>query len=191
MLNIMPVIRKILKHIEKPEGFTLIELLMAIVLLGIVGAGISVLLFQGTKSFEITDITKDLKEDGTLAVERLSREIRLVRCTTAGNNCNPQAADIISMTATELRFVNINGEGRGVRYDSGAGTMLLRQGSGAGDPEDILVTNVSAMTITYLKKDSTAAAAAADVWRINISFTLTKGDTAMSFEAAAHPRSFR
>lgn len=164
---------------------------MAIVLLGIVGAGISVLLFQGTKSFEIADVTKDLKEDGTLAVERLSREIRLLRCTTVGNNCNPQATDIISMTATEFRFVNINGEGKGIRYDSVAGTMLLRQGSGAGDQEDILVANVSSMTITYLKKDSTAAAAAADVWRINISFTLAKADNAMSFEAAVHPRSFR
>ncbi len=187
----MLIVRKILKPLEKARGFTLIELLMAIVLLGIVGAGISVLLFQGTKSFEMTDLTKDLKEDGTLAVERLSREIRLVRCTTAGNNCNPQATDIISMTAAEFRFVNINGEGRGARYDSGAGTMLLRQGSGAGDPEDILVSNITAMTISYLKKDSAAAAAAADVWRINISFTLTKGDGAMSFEAAVHPRSFR
>ena len=71
---------------RRESGFTLIEIIMVIVLLGIVSFTAATLLYQGAKSFESLDVRKDLTEGATVAVERITRELRIVRCTTAGAN---------------------------------------------------------------------------------------------------------
>lgn len=163
---------------------------MVIVLLGIIGTGAAMLLFQGSKSLEAGSLRQELTAEGTLALERISREIRLITCTTAGNACNPQAADITAWTAAEVRFVNTDYEGRGFRADAGA--LKLRQGSGAADPEDILANNVASATFEYLKNDGvTPAAAVNEIWLINVSLALTKKTESVTLKASAHPRSFR
>lgn len=173
----------------KSAGFTLIEVIMGIVLLGIISVTVTMLLFQGAKSFETLDVRKELTASGTLSVERMSRELRLIRCTTAGNSCSPQAVDITAMTPTEVRFVNTLTEGMGFRIDAGA--LKMRRGSGAGDAEDILADNVSAFSIEYLKKDGTPALVVADVWVMNFTITLSKGAETVYMRSGAHPRSFR
>lgn len=171
------------------KGFTLIEILMAIVLIGIISTVAGMLLYQGTRSFGSLDNKRELFSQGALALERLSREMRLVRCTVSGNNCMPQNSDITSMTASEFRFVNDGYEGRGIRFD--AGTLKLRQGSNPADPEDILANNVAALTFEYLKKDGTAASAVTDVWIINANLTFTSGGNTIDLKASVHPRNFR
>lgn len=171
------------------RGFTLLEVLMVIVLIGIISITAGLLIFQGTKSFHMLDMQKDLTGQGTLAIERLSRELRFIRCTTAGNNCAPQAADIVIMTPAEIRFVNTDLAGRGFRLN--ANNLLLRRGSNAADPEDVLAANVGALTFTYLKKDGAPAATPPEVWMINVDFTLSSGQDSFNFRASVHPRSFR
>ncbi|MBI5454740.1 MAG: type II secretion system protein [Deltaproteobacteria bacterium] len=178
-----------MKHAFDTRGFTLIETVMVIVLVGIIGTVVSSLLYQGSKSIEAGDARKELSSQGRLAVERASREMRLMRCTTAGNSCNPQASDITAWTATELRFVTTNYEGRGLRFD--AGTLKLRQGSGALDPDDTLANNVSAASFEYLKSDGTPASAVGEIWVINLDMTLSSGTESVPFRASVHPRSFR
>lgn len=168
-------------------GFTLIEILMVIVILGIISAGMTVFLFQGVKSLEKVDASKDLKEEATLAFERFSKEARLVRCAIAGNSCAPGVGDILTMTASDFRFVNINGETR--RFRASGGSLLFTEGA---NPEVALSGNVSnSGPFEYLKQDSTAAPSAADVWRIVINLTLAKGPDSADFKAGVHPRSFR
>lgn len=176
---------------KSEEGFTMIELVMVIVLVGIVAATVAMTMVEGTKSFEALDRKSDLNERGTLVVERMSRELRRIRCTTVGNSCAPQAADITNMAVGEIRFVNTGYEGLGFRYDAGSGTLWLRQGSGAGDPEDELTTDVSAFSLEYLKRDGTVAALVADVWIINASLTIASGAESVNLKASVHPRSFR
>lgn len=171
------------------RGFTLIETVMVIVLVGIIGTVVSSLLYQGSKSIETGDVRKELSSQGRLAVERASREMRLMRCTTAGNSCNPQDADITAWTATELRFVTASYEGRGFKYD--AGTLKLRQGSGESDPEDTLANNLSAASFEYLKSDGTPASAVNEIWVINLNMTFSSGTESVPFRASVHPRSFR
>lgn len=171
------------------RGFTLIELMMSIVLMGIVATTIGFIIYQGTRSFQILDTRSDLVAKGTLATERISRELRLVRCTTAGSSCAPQATDITSMTATEIRFVNSVYAGRGFRLDTGA--IKLRQGSTATDPEDILADSASSFTIDYKKKDGSTAVAPSEVWVIDVGFTLSSGADSVDFKTSIHPRSFR
>lgn len=178
-----------MKHALDTRGFTLIETVMVIVLVGIIGTVVSSLLYQGSKSIEAGDVRKELSSQGRLAVERASREMRLMRCTTAGNSCNPEITDITAWTATELRFVTTNYEGRGLRFD--AGTLKLRQGSGAADPEDTLAGNLSAASFEYLKSDGTPASAVSEIWVINLDMTLSSGTESVPFRASVHPRSFR
>ncbi|MBI5344799.1 MAG: type II secretion system protein [Deltaproteobacteria bacterium] len=169
------------------SGFTLIEILMSIVVLGIISAGVTIFLFQGVKSLEKLDTTKDQTEEAALAFERFAKESRLVRCAVAGGRCTPSSADILTMTSSEVRFVNINGEAKRFRVSGGA--FLFTDGS---NPEVTLSGNVSNIApFEYLKQDSTVAALPADVWRIDISLTLTRGSDSADFKAGVHPRSFR
>ncbi|MBI5469392.1 MAG: prepilin-type N-terminal cleavage/methylation domain-containing protein [Deltaproteobacteria bacterium] len=170
------------------KGFTLIEILMAIVIIGIVSAVAGMMIYEGARSFGAMDARSELSADGLLAVERASRELRLVRCTASGNSCAPQAADITAWTASEVRFVNTLSEGRGLRLDAGA--LKLRQGSIAVDPEDALANNVSALSFEYLKTDGSAASAVSDIWIINMNLTLTSGAESLDLKASIHPRSF-
>lgn len=171
------------------RGFTLIELMMSIVLMGIVASTIGFIIYQGARSFQVLDTRNDLVSKGTLATERISRELRLVRCATAGASCAAQASDITSMTATEIRFVNGVHAGRGFRLDAGA--IKLRQGSTAVDPEDVLTDSASSFTIDYKKKDGSAALVPADVWVVDVGFTLASGADSVDFKTSIHPRSFR
>lgn len=177
------------ERIKNIKGFTLIEVLMTIILMGIIGLTVFMLLYQGVESFDALDKRKDVMLKGNLAVERMTRELRLIACTQAGNNCNPQAADITNMGASELRFVNTDYRGRGLRLDAGA--IKLRQGSTAVDPEDALIDGVNSLTFEYFKQDGTTASAVNDIWRIDVSFTAASGDESMPFKASVHPRSFR
>ena len=171
------------------RGFTLIEIIMVIVLLGIISFTVAMIMLQGTSSFAELDVRTDLRARGALAMERVSRELRLIGCTTVGNTCTPSSTDITAWTPTEIRFVNLNYAGAGFRL---SGTdLLLRQGSGAGDPEDALGTGLSALTLEYLKSDGTTAAAVGDIWIINANMTFTRGEENLNLRASVHPRSFR
>ncbi|MBI2413988.1 MAG: type II secretion system protein [Deltaproteobacteria bacterium] len=172
------------------RGFTLIETVMVIVLVGVIGTVVSSLLYQGSKSIEAGDVRKELSSQGRLAVERASREMRLMRCTTAGNSCKPQAADITAWTATDIRFVTTNYERIGLRFD--AGQLKLSYGTGpAPDVEYALANNLSAASFEYLKSDGTPAAAVNEIWTIRLDMTLASGAETVPFRASVHPRSFR
>ncbi len=171
------------------EGFTLIEVIMVIVLVGIISFTVAIIMLQGISSFAELDTRVDLRARGTLAMERVSRELRLIRCTTAGNTCTPLSTDITTWTSSEIRFVNLNYGGVGFRL--AASDLLLRQGSGAGDPEDTLGAGLSAFSLEYLKKDGTTAAAVGDIWIINADMTFTRGEESFNLRASVHPRSFR
>jgi prepilin-type N-terminal cleavage/methylation domain-containing protein len=173
------------------RGFTLIEIVMVVVIIGIIGLTVGMLMFQGTASLKTMDTRSSLRSLGGLAVERLTRELRGVRCTTVGNSCAPTAAmtDINTWSPTELRYITTEYEGRGVRL---SGTdLLLRRGQGAADPEDVLATNLSALTLSYLQSDGTAAASVDAIWIIVADMTFTKDGESVSYRAAVHPRSFR
>lgn len=172
------------------SGFTLIEVIMAIVVMAVIFVGVGSLLFQGTRSFEMMDTRRDLSGQGKLAMERMTREIRLIRCVALGSACTPTATEITSMTSIELRFVRQDYVGRGFRYDAPTQTLYLRQGSGATDPEDILARNVIAFAFGYFKNNGSTAVVPTEVWMVNVSMTLASGAESVDFRASIYPRHF-
>ncbi|TAN63533.1 prepilin-type N-terminal cleavage/methylation domain-containing protein [bacterium] len=181
-----------LKKAAGQGGFTLLELIVGIVLMGIIASIVVTVLFQGVQAVGTLDTRNNLKTNGTLAFERLSRELRLVRCTTVGLTCAPQVADITNLTATELRFNNVFNEGKGLR--AATGNLLLRQGSGA-EPEDVLTPDTTSLVFDFLKRDGTAFVIGTDtvdlVWTINATITLVNGNETVVMKSTVHPRSFR
>src|SRR3990172_8315978 len=131
----------------KDKGFTLIEMILSITLLSLVAVTVGMLIYQGTMSYDILFSQKEIAQQCTLAMERLSRELRLINCTESGNACTASASDISAMTANQIRFVNTGLEGRGFRLDGS--TLKARDGSGAGDPEYALTDKVSALSFEY------------------------------------------
>jgi prepilin-type N-terminal cleavage/methylation domain-containing protein len=170
-------------------GFTILEVVMVIVLLGIISATVAMVIYQGTRSFGQLDVTRELTSKGRLAVERIARELRLIRCSNSNpTSCKPDATDITTMASTDLRFVNTNLEGRGLRLDGGS--IKLRLGTAGGDPEYVLTDGVTFLDFEYLKSDGTTASAAADVWSVRATFTLRDRDQSLNFRVLVHPRSF-
>jgi prepilin-type N-terminal cleavage/methylation domain-containing protein len=181
--------KKFPPHVKGPGGFTIIEVIMVMVLVGIISATMAMVIYQGTRSFGQMDTRRNLSAKGRLAVERMIRELRLVRCSNSNpTSCTPDSTDITKMSSTDMRFVNINHEGRGLRLDGG--DIKLRLGTDDADPEYVLIDEVSALNFEYLKSDGTTAVSAAEVWSVKGTLTLTAGDQSLNFRILAHPRSF-
>lgn len=171
------------------KGFTLIEMILSIAVLGLAAITIGMLVYQGTRSYGALESQKEIAQQATLAMERISRELRLINCTVSGSSCTASASDILAMAGNEIRFRNTNLEGRGFRLDGGA--LKARDGSGAVDPEYVLADRVSALTFEYLQDDGSPASAPDEVWMINVEMTLASGASSYPLKAGVHPRSFR
>ena len=175
--------------LSEKKGFTLIEMALSMALLGIVAVTAGTLIYQGTRSFEALSDQKEVTQQATLAIERASREMRLMACTVSGSSCFPSATDVPVMTVSELRFVNSSYDGRGLRLNGT--TLMLRDGTGASDPEYALAQGVSSLTFEYLKADGTAAAAAQEIWTVSVNMVIASGQESAALKASVHPRGFR
>lgn len=164
---------------------------MSIVILGIVAATMGLLIFEGTRSFGEMDKMSGLASQSALAAGRITREMTAVRCSNiTAARCLPTASDITMMTAAELRFVNLDNEGMGFRFDAAAGAIRLRQGINNGDPEEILADKVSGLSFTYLDRNGAATALATDVWTVLLDMTLTDANQAVPIRVRSHPKAF-
>ncbi|CAG1066288.1 hypothetical protein BAC1_01896 [uncultured bacterium] len=171
------------------RGFTLMELVLSMALLGIAAVTAGMLIYQGTRSFEALSDQKEVTQMATLALERVSRELRLMKCTPSGNSCAPSSSDVPVMTANELRFVNSVYEGRGLRL---AGTsLMLRDGAGPADPEYVLAAGVSSLAFEYLKADGSPVAVVSELWTVNVNMAFSSGQASIDVKASVHPRGLR
>lgn len=158
-------------------GFTLIELVAVIIVVGIVavvGANImreAVSAYLGGKDVVQAD------SQAKLAIERMMREIKDVRTP----------ADLTTITATTLTFVDINGNT--ISYVWTAGTQILTRSLNAGTAQP-LADNVSSLAFSYLDRTPAVTAVAANVYYITVSFTLTKSSVSVNYRGTVKPRTF-
>ncbi|HUU41434.1 MAG TPA: prepilin-type N-terminal cleavage/methylation domain-containing protein [Desulfatiglandales bacterium] len=125
--------------IKGSRGFTLIELIVVIIILGVVGVFTFQLLIGGVETYITIQKQKDLLDEATLCLERMSREIR-------------DARQILAFTAdSSIQFE----KSHGTAYDSAttisfeyrAGFSDLRRIRGA-EAGDVLAENVTAFIMS-------------------------------------------
>ena len=138
---------------------------MTIVIVGIISIIVGPILIQGFNSFFASAGVTDMDAQGKLAMERMSREIRGI---------NAPASDIVTMNANQFAF--LLSPGNGVRYRLNGNqidrtTYSVVFGFWVFPNVNLLATNVSALTFTYLQRDLvTPATGVANIWMIQIQF---------------------
>jgi len=160
------------------RGFTLIELIMTLIIAGVLAAMGASLMSSGFRTyFAGRELAQDAAE-GTLAVERMTRDLRTIRSATA--------ADIPTMTGTSISFVDV--DGNSVAYALAGGSLTRTLNGGAAQP---LAANVSSLAFTYLQNDGqSTAGAATQVWYISVLFTVASQNASSTFRGTVKPVSF-
>ena len=161
-------------------GFTLVEIVMTMVLVSILAAIAAVIILQGVRGYVGEEARSNVHYQARNAVERMARELRLVRW-----NQTTASADVTAMTATDFEYTDIQGNKMGFRLNAGA---LQRTQDGA--TWQTLATGATALNFTYLQQDRVTAATAATLWFVVINLTDTQGSESLSLRTWVHPRSF-
>ncbi len=150
-------------HLKSQKGFTLIEIIIVIVILSI-AAGITIkFLIDGMQIYTMTVNQKTLFDEGKLALERMSRDIR-------------DASSIIGTTASSIAFTRTNATGTGqdsagerIRFDLSGTTLRKAKGvdaAGNGGTPYTMADNVGAFTVTN----------ATDEIQLQLTLQLTSGE---------------
>lgn len=155
------------------RGVTLIEVILVVIILGVVGAVFGGTFVSSMKTTVMVDTRKEALQSARMALARMSREIRLIRSATA--------ADIPTFTATNLQFID--------NYASPIQFQLV--GTNLNRNTDVLASNVTTLTFTYLKKNGAPVVvppdSVADIWRIGIDLTVTVAGEAVRLRTEVHP----
>jgi prepilin-type N-terminal cleavage/methylation domain-containing protein len=163
---------------SQDAGFTLIEIIITIVIVGIIAGIAAMIIAQGVRAYSDEQFRSDAHYQARLAVERIAREIRLIR----------SAADITTFTAIDLRFTKVDGTISGFNWVN----PMLNRWNGAGN--DVLASGVTGFSFSYYRNDGvTAAVLPADLnllWFIDISMTDTQASEILQMRTRVHPMNF-
>jgi prepilin-type N-terminal cleavage/methylation domain-containing protein len=156
---------------KRSAGFSLVELIVVIILTGILAALGAQMLGKTVQSFAFSrDVTKG-DWQARVALERLTRDLRMVRAP----------ANLTIAPATAITFSDT--DGNNVNY-SLSGSSLMRNTQPLAD-------GISGLAFTYLRSDgNTAAASASEAYYITVSFDVSRSTATTSLRATVHPRNF-
>ncbi len=165
--------------IRNPQsnGFTLIEAIITIVIVGIISGIAALIILEAMKANSKEQNLSDAHYQARIAMERMSRELRLIRST----------ADITTSTVTKLYFIDVNGATSGFDWTS----PILNRWNGVSN--DVLASGVAAFSFSYYKNDNTVAVLPADLgllWFIDIAMTSQQGSESLQMRTRVHPRNF-
>lgn len=120
---------------HKLAGFTLIELVIVIILIGILLSGSTNLLNQGFKSFFTEKDIINANWQGSIALERIVRDLRRVRSYT----------DITAAEANSITFIDI--DGNTITYQVSGGKLQRNT--------QYLADGVQSITFSYYTGETT------------------------------------
>ncbi len=171
--------------VENPRwGFTLIEVILVIVLVTIIAAGFGQVFVNTSRAYVATDNRKGALQNGRWALDRMTREIRLVNNNTS----------VVTANASTFSFVDVNADTVTFSYD-GATRQINRSHLLPVPGTDVLASNVDIFSFTYL--DNTGASlgpcpplpcSPSAIWRVQINAeTLVNGERVV-LQTEVHPR---
>ena len=166
------------------RGFTLVELLIVMVLAAFVLGATLASLQVGTRSSEIALGRTEAQSNGRVALERMIADIR-----SAGYDPRAAGFDVVEAQSASSVILRSDLDASGtldppagvcdagaaaerVRYRLSGGLLLRSTDPANAACEAALVGGVTALTLTYMRGDGTAAATAAEVRSIRVSITL-------------------
>jgi prepilin-type N-terminal cleavage/methylation domain-containing protein len=162
---------------QRARGFTLLEVIMTVVLLGIVAALGAGFMGESVRTYVAGHDLMEIDWQGRSALERMTRELRMVRSNSA--------ADLNIATAGQIRFNDKNGNAVCFYL---AGTLLMRSADFAGacgsTNAQVLASGVSTLGFSYLQNDAvTVAATPAQVRYITGQFTVSLAGANTNYRA--------
>jgi prepilin-type N-terminal cleavage/methylation domain-containing protein len=161
------------------KGFTLVEIVITIVIVSIISGIAAMIILQGIRSYSDDSSRSDVQYQTRFAVDRMAREIRLIRTRTI--------ADIPTMNGTTLLYNDINGTRMGFRLN--AGSIQRTQDNGA--TWQTLATNITGGAVfTYLDDTGAVTAAQSSLWLVQIQVAAAEGSESVTMRTTVHPRNF-
>ena len=159
-------------------GFTLIEVIVTMVIAAVLATIGATVMRSGFSAYFLgRELARDAIQ-GTLALERMTRDLRSIRSATA--------ADLPTMTATTISFFDVDGNTN--TYDFPGGLVTYSLNGGAAQP---LADNVSNLTFSYLQNDGqTVAGVATSVAYITVAITVTTQNSNATFRGTVKPANF-
>lgn len=158
------------------KGFTLVEIIITIVIVGIIAGIAAMIIAEGVRAYSDAQVRSDVHYQARLAMERMAREIRMIRSC---GDINPPGSN----PSGTISFTDINGNG--VNFSSAAGNNLNR---GA----NLLARGItSGQPFTFLAADGTTLTTACPgIWLVQIDLTSTQGSETLQIRTRVHPRNF-
>jgi prepilin-type N-terminal cleavage/methylation domain-containing protein len=158
--------------VRNQRGFSLAELLVVMAVLGLMLTGLFVVQKQGQDSYLMGASRVEAQQNGRVALELMTRELRSATSVTAVSS------------ATDMTFVDENGVT--IEYQL-SGTTLNRIAAGVSTP---LIGGVTTLTLTYYSafngatNTGTTTSTAASVVAVRIQLVTTTEQSVASYSAA-------
>ncbi len=165
------------------KGFTLIEMVITIVLVSILSGLAAMIILQGVRAYSDEQGRSDVHYQARLAMERMARELRLIRWNGA-----LAQADITTMNPTLLRYTDIQGNQMGFQLNLGLGEIQRTQDNAA--TWQTLATGVTALNFNYFQQDGISPATAGTLRFVEVTMTDLQGSDTLQIRTRVHPRNF-
>jgi len=172
------------------KGFTLIEIVITIVLVSILAGIAAMIILQGVRAYSDEQIRSDVHYQARLAMERMAREIRMIRSSSEFGAINSPGVPVLGIITNNpsnaFSFTDMTGTQ--ITYAL-AGTTLNRTAGGT----NALAQGVAALSFTCFDNAGVQVAngaASTSAWTIEIDMTDTQGSETISMRTRVHPRNF-
>jgi type IV pilus assembly protein PilW len=155
------------------KGYTIIELLAAILISGVVMAGLYAVFFSQQTAFSAQEQVAEMTQNIRAALDLMTREVRLAGYKTSTSTFN----GIATATSTSIQVLaDLNQDGdtsdtdEDITYSYNAGTLQICR-NGTSLP---IADNITALSFTYTLADgsvTSSPANPADIRKISVSIT--------------------
>jgi prepilin-type N-terminal cleavage/methylation domain-containing protein len=177
-------------YTPQSRGFTLIEIIITIVIVGIISGIAAMIILQGVRAYSDEQSRSDMHYQARFAVERMAREMRMIRQSTEFGAINSPAVPVLGTITNNpsnvFSFVDMTGTT--VTY-SLTGTTLNRSAGGV----NALAQGVTALSFTCFDNAGNQLAngsASTSAWTAEIAVTDTQGTETLQMRTRVHPMNF-